>query len=314
MGLRLDQQFQWGDSPLQSDLRKFTQALELRFIPLESKLIDWKAAVDSLTSVGLDRLNTTLGPLLVRIQQAANLGFLVAIADNQTQTLVVNSPIGFFVTSEGKELFRPTPWLLISDNGDSTNWGLGQLQIYNEVTGELTVTMRYAAKTQAGTSWSISDNSGVIPVINAALSDAIDARDAAVAAEATVTASIGDLEELIAIVQSGPVISVAGHAGAVTLGVADIVGLTDALAAKAVGTEVSSALAGKQTASAKLTTMAGVTWAADNLLLLTGPTSCGTIALSAFIKSLLDDAEPAGGADDARDCQGQLGRGQDRNR
>ena len=288
---RLDQNFQWGRSPLQSELRRLMGVLEPRFGSLERHIVDWEAAVDAITNVGLQRVNDTLGPLLERLQQASDTGFMVIAANDQPQTLIVDDVLGFQATSDGYQVFQPTEYLLIVDSDDETNWGMLEVQSWVKNTGELSAKVKFAAKEQSGNSWIISCNAAIWQAMHDLLNAAVAAKEAAEAAEQTTADQVEILEGLIEVLQSGPVTSVAGKSGVVTLGMADIVGLVTALATKSDVSYVNSLAASKQDASAKLSALAGLSWSVDKLIYLTGAYAVATSALTAFARTLLDDAD-----------------------
>ena len=138
---RLDQQFPWVDDPLQSELRRLMSTLEPRFVNLENQIVNWEAAVQNITTLGIDRVNEVLGPLLTQLNEAAQLGFLVAYATDFENTMEEGEPFGIVVNSDGKELFTPTPQLTIMDIDNEANWGTATLQSYDKLTGDLTVTI-----------------------------------------------------------------------------------------------------------------------------------------------------------------------------
>jgi hypothetical protein len=296
---RLDQSFPWAHSPLQTDLRRLMSALEPRFQKLEGFIPDWETAVDQITSVGINRVNETLGPLLEQLEQAANLGFLVAYATNQDNTMVQDEPFGIIINSEGKELFFPTPFLLIQDTEDADNWGIAELQSYDNVTGELTVTMLYVNVVgQPSENWAVADSAGVFPAMLEIQTDVNAKHAEVVQAQEDFADDLATLQTLIESLQSGAVVSVAGKSGVVTLVVADVSGLQTALdnlaavdATKATTTYVNTAVAAKQDASAKLTSLSNLTWGADLMPYFTSTSAIATATISSFIRTLLDDAD-----------------------
>jgi hypothetical protein len=238
---------------------------------------------NTLVATGLSRVNDVLGPLLLQLQAAAQYGFLVANAVGPTASLTVGIDIQFTVTSQGKSVFTPTPWVLATDNLDSTNWGLLSLNAYSPTTGVFAGHCVYATKTQASTQWTLSCNSAVITAMMNLLASAQTAANTAVAAESSVVNSIGDLQTLINIVSAGPVASVAGKTGAVTLATSDIIGLDTALLGKASVASLSS----KQDNSALLTAFATLTFATDKLAYSTGSASLGITGFTALARALL---------------------------
>lgn len=256
-----------------------------------TRMDGYDAAVTNLVSVGLQRINDTLGPLLTVLQSAAQTGFLVASADGLSKSLTAGVDVEFDITSVGKEIFTPTPFLLAVDDTDSTNWGILSLTAYSGTTGVLAAHCVSASKTAASSSWTISANSALIPSMATMLSQATSARDAAVAANASVEGIMGDLNALVAAVQAGPVATVAGRTGAIVLAISDIIGLVDALASKASITAMTAGLGSKQDSSSILASLAGLSLAADKLIYATGVGTLSTSALTAFARTILAAAD-----------------------
>lgn len=190
---------------------------------------------DRLVALGLNRVNEVLGPLLARVQAASENGFLVAtsaspltVTAGLQTTLVIDDPAQ-------RDLFTPTPYVLLSRQADSTEQDYAILCVdgYDRATGGLAfevVLVNGAIGSAMHNDWVISATAGIsVAVLEAAASvqetlalaqqAATDAAEAAQAAEA--------------VLASGPVTSVNGRQGAVVLGMSDIAGLISALAAKA---------------------------------------------------------------------------------
>lgn len=290
-GIRLDQDFEWGKTPIQSELRRLMGALESRISPLENEVVNWEAAVQTLQDVGLARLDETLGPLFERLLQASSLGFLTVQAAGLERSLTEGETLNILATSSGYQLFTPTPSLLIVDDNDSDNWGMLRLLQYVSNTGELSGTVIYASKTQTSDSWTISCNSAVWPLMLQTLQEALGAQEQAQSAVSLVNETIVTINQLLAAVANGPVVSVAGQTGEVILGISDITGLVSALADKATTTALNSGLASKQNASAKLTAIVNLVWGADQLLFMTGVGSVGSSNLTPDARALLSKAQ-----------------------
>lgn len=247
--------------------KRFT-ALYTALSNLDARVSSFEATQNSLVQLGLTRINTILGPLLTTLQEAADLGFLQCKAIGLAESLVIGEAEGFRVT-EGAALFTPTPYLLVQDTEDSDNWGVCSLDEggWTKETGDLALHTVYANKPYtASTSWVISSSSGVLPAMRTMLMQVVAIRDALTALQASISGDVATLEALIAIVQSGPVVSVAGRTGAITLSQSDVSGLVDALAAKAATSWVTTQLAGKQAAHAKLDALVNSSFTAGNLL------------------------------------------------
>lgn len=297
---RLDQNFPWDRSPLQKELRRLMGVLEPRLKTLENQVVDWEAAVDKITSVGINRVNETLGVLLGRLQLAVDVGFMVIQAAEQPQTLVEDAILGFEATSEGSELFQPTKYVLIVDDDDHTNWGMLEIQSWIKNTGELSTKVVYAAKEQSGSNWTISCNAAVWQAMRDLLDAAVAAKDSAEALVSQFSDDLATLQVLISGLEEFGVVSVQFAGGDVQNGIvsinpviADISGLQTAIDAKAATTYVNTQLAGKQDASAKLDAIVNLTWTADRITYSVGVNGLDTTPLTAFARTLLDDADQA---------------------
>jgi hypothetical protein len=217
----------------------------------------YDVAEQNLVNLGLANINSTLGPFLTTLQQAAQLGFLVAQADGTTASLTVGQPFELVLTSNGASLFTPTIWLMAMDVSDNTNWGVLELVSWVQEDLNLSTTCIYASKTKASVSWQVCCGSGVLNAmvndLNAANTAAANAQTAASSAQtnANYVQSVANT-----ISTSGNVISVAGKAGTVTLVEGDIANLTSDLGARPTTSYVNSAIAGLQTHSANLDQLA----------------------------------------------------------
>lgn len=246
----------------------------------------YDSTVNTLVSAGLTQLNTVMGPYLANIQAAAQLGFLTIAATGVSVALTQGNSATFVATSGGP-LFTPTVFLLASDNTDATNWGLLQVTEWTVASNTLVANVVYSTKIQASNNWSISANAAVIPVIQALVTLAQNASASAVDAYASVESAISALEGLAAAISAGPVASVCGYTGTVTLITSDIGGLTDALATKASLTALSNGLATTQPSNTLLSSLAGLTLTANQLIYATSSTTLAAASLTTFGASLL---------------------------
>ena len=71
------------------------------------------ASTDQLVQLGLARINEILTPTLLHVQQAAELGFLVAVSNTEMELISGQQPT-FELTPGTREMFTPTPFLTIS--------------------------------------------------------------------------------------------------------------------------------------------------------------------------------------------------------
>ena len=259
---------------------------------LDTEVSSFGQTENTLIQIGLDRLNETLGPLLSTLQLAAQLGFLVCRSIGDNHSLVGGEFVGWHIT-EGAELFTPTHFLLALDETDYTNWGLLSVDPdgWHAITGELSTHVVYSSKVKTSTQWQIAASAGVLPAMEDMLEDANAAKVICQTAEATVTAEMAELQDLINALQTGAqVVSVNSKTGVVALAIADIPLLVGELAAKASITYVNTQTAGKQSSSAKLDALVNLTLAANKLIYATGSATLGTLDVSEYAKTLLDDA------------------------
>src|ERR1035437_1804805 len=192
-----------------------------------------------LVNLGLTQVNSVLGPILTQLQAVAGgTGFLVADSGT-TATLIAGDSQAFTLSdSAAWAIFMPTPFLTVLDKTNSANYASLQLNSYNKTTGVLDANILYVhgGSSITSSSWTIACSGASLAVVEeAAASATASAGEAAASAGtassdlATVMAQIAALELAIA---SGPVASVAGRTGIITLSVSDVVGLISALGAK----------------------------------------------------------------------------------
>ena len=194
------------------------------------------------------------------MQEAAQLGFLVGEADlTVPMALTVGQQFDVALTNQGASLFTPTTWLTVMDVNDSTNWGLLQLISWVQQDLNLSTMCIYASKTQLSNNWQVVCGAGVLPETLDAMNAAAASAASAANSLATLESIIGPLNALAAEIASGPVSSVAGKTGNVTLVESDIAGLVADLTARPLSTFVTSQLAGKQNSSTTLTALAALT-------------------------------------------------------
>lgn len=224
-------------------------------------------AADTVVSLGLTRIDEVLTPALTKVQAAADLGFLVATSSSSLQLTLSSTPTFALDSDDASDLFVPTPLMTVQREGDPTMYATISLGTWNSTTRAFDCTVLSVAggiENAAYTDWVIAAGSGVLPAV-ATHATNVAADAAQVAADKAYVAGVAlDIE-------SGPVVSVAGKTGAVTLAIADIASLQTSLNAKLntssftghthLQTDVDglvSALAGKQPLDSDLTALAGL--------------------------------------------------------
>ena len=207
--------------------RRFRLIVEL-LASFRSEIERQGASTDELVQLGLARINEILTPTLLHVQQAAELGFLVAVSNTEMDLIVGQQPT-FELTLGTREMFTPTPFLTISRaaEGAEDEFAIAKLLTYNKTNGGLSVEIISVTNVSGvHDDWVISASSGLpIAVASAAVQVALDADQ--VAADRLV------VEGVVAAIEAGPVISVAGKTGAVSLTIGDIANLITTLAGKA---------------------------------------------------------------------------------
>jgi len=189
---------------------------------------------DSLVSLGLVRVNEVLGPLLAKVQAASEEGFLVAESATSVQLSVGLQTTLEITEGWPRDLFQPTPYVMLSRQGGGVDdWALFSVTEYNRENGGLAgevVAVNGTIDAAAHDDWVVSATAGIAKTVMETAVAAQAATDTAVAAAATAEQAAADAE---AILDSGPVSSVNGQTGVVSLGVGDIPDLTTYLGQKA---------------------------------------------------------------------------------
>src|SRR5262252_1160926 len=267
-------------------------AIYNEFADIDGRMSIYDAQVADLVAVGLQRVNDLLGPMLAKIQQASNLGFLQCQSIGTSISLIAGNAEGFRVT-EGADLFNPTPFLMVMDITDETNWGIVSVDAggWTPSTGDLATHCVYCTKTQASTQWYISCSAAQLPAMYDLINQAQTAVTTCNNDVAAMNSAMVTINAALAAIAAGPVVSVAGRTGVVVLAEADITGLVADLAARPLATAVTAQVAGKQNQSAKLDAIAAMTWAAGSLLLATSPTVIGSLAISTFMQTMLGNID-----------------------
>ena len=121
------------------------QVLDQRLRSLEPFTPSWEAAVNELRTFGLARLNDAIVPTLERVQQLAEIGFL--IADSSTSLTLVQDADATFIINAGakRDLFIPTPFLVATRDANVTDYATLRTKSYDADTGTLVATVKTIA-------------------------------------------------------------------------------------------------------------------------------------------------------------------------
>jgi hypothetical protein len=252
-----------------------------------SRMDGYDAAEANLVNLGLANINSVLGPFLTTLQQAAQLGFLVAQADGRSLSLTLGQPFDMILTSNGASLFTPTQWLMVMDINDSTNWGVLSFDSWVKEDLNLAAHCIYASKTKASSSWQVTCGSGILNAMindmNVATSAASSAQSAATTAQnaaTTVTNALGQIG-------SAGVQSINSKTGFITLlAEGDIANLSADLAARPTTTYVNNAITGLQPRSTNLDSLAAAAITAFGLALFSAANSAAALTTLGAVGSV----------------------------
>lgn len=206
---------------------------------------------DRLVTLGLNRVNEVLGPLLSKVQAASENGFLVATSTTPL-TISLNLEATLEIDEAYRYIFQPTPYVVLTRQVEGTpeDWATLYVQAYSHENGGLAFKVVQAAgNIGAGeySDWVISASAGVSVAVLETAAGVEAALTLAEQAALDAQAAADVAEQVLA---NGPVASVNGQTGVVSLGMSDIPNLTTTLGGKADsnhGHQI-SAISGLQTA------------------------------------------------------------------
>jgi len=192
-------------------------------------------ATDRLVTLGLNRVNEVLGPALAQAQAAAVSGFLVA-----TSTTPLSLSVGLETTlavdnTPARPLFAPTPYVILSRQADEAldDWAMLRVHAYDRSNGGLAFTVVAVHGALDGAEhadWVVSASAGLAQSILEVAAEVGATLTLAEEAAATAEAAAATAVQIIA---NGPVSSVNGKTGLVSLVMADIPNLVASIGAKA---------------------------------------------------------------------------------
>lgn len=189
---------------------------------------------DRLVSLGLNRVNEVLGPLLAKLQLASDVGFLVAESTTSV-TVSLDLETTFQIKEEFRDLFSPTPYLVLQRKASGTinDYAAFELQSYNRENGGLAGKVVFVSGdigAGAHSDWVISCSAGIAIGVMQSLLEVAESLGTLTTVAAEADAALATINSLVA---SGNVLSVNGKTGTVILTMSDISGLVTALASKA---------------------------------------------------------------------------------
>ncbi len=164
------------------------RTLELRFKRQEDREPSLDAALESLLEVGLNRIDETLAPAILSINEVAQLGFL--IAQSATSHTLSVGVINTWIVPAGpiRRNFAPGPLSIIQRTGDHDVWAILETQTYQSVAGSYAakvIAMSAGAIAEPGpwTDWVIGAPAGSTLAQMAMLEEGKAVRDVTVAAK-----------------------------------------------------------------------------------------------------------------------------------
>lgn len=111
---------------------------DTRLHALEQTDKSFEDEVIKFQTIGLDRVNQVLGPVLATVNQAAESGFLTALSSTPA-TLVVGQAVALDVRAEDRPLFAPAVWVAIAREDNPDDYAICQLDGYDRENGQLTL-------------------------------------------------------------------------------------------------------------------------------------------------------------------------------
>lgn len=202
---------------------------------LEQDIGKVSGASDKILTLGLARINEALSPALVKLSAAATDGFLVANSATSL-TPAADLEATLTITDDGaRGIFIPPPFVNLSRaaEGAEDDYATCRVESYDPDTGALEIVVVAVSASldgQTHSDWVVSASAGLAKMILEAVAS-VAANKAL--AEAAAASAAEDAAAVEGVVESGPVVTVNGKAGVVTIGIADIASLSAALAGKA---------------------------------------------------------------------------------
>lgn len=218
------------------------ELIDARLAVLEDTKASYETEAEKFTTIGLDRLNQVLGPSFLRLGRIAELGFLKANSTTP-ETLVVDEISTFVIDDlDQRELFHPSAFVTITRPNSQSDFAIGKVAAYVKTTGILDVEIKLIVGSAGPhASWEIITGSGVTLYMKA-LADAAKADRMAADAAAAAAIEAKNLTNAAALlIAGGPVSSVNGQTGAVTL-TAALVGAMSSAAGTALVQTVNTTL------------------------------------------------------------------------
>lgn len=219
-------------------LNKRYRLIAESIVAVNEEVTGLKQDSDNLINLGLARIDDVLGPALATVSKAAKSGFLSA-SSTTPLTITTGLETTFEITDQDERaLFAPTPYVVITRAGAASyeDWAILRADTYDRSNGGLAgriVAVSGAIGGGAYSDWIISASAGIAASILDFAVQATNTLQAAQQAEQVATDAADTIETIMA---DGPVSSVNGQTGEVSLGITDIPNLLTTLNGKALTT------------------------------------------------------------------------------
>jgi hypothetical protein len=197
--------------------------LDARIKALETYKPNFDALLEQLQQIGLQRITDGILPIYQRLASIEALGFLNAPIDTDTTANFAFGLIKVTIASDRRSAFTPSPWVAMVREANQNDYALARLVSYDRATGELDLEVTNLWGTSGAysdvTVWGVAG--GALSTLESAQQVATD-RAAVHIDRVAVDAAADTVTEAIAVIANGPVASVNGQHGSVTLNAANV--------------------------------------------------------------------------------------------
>jgi hypothetical protein len=197
--------------------------IDARLRALETYKPNFDALFAQLQEIGLTRIDAGLQPVYDRLRSMQARGFLNApIAAGATAAFALGQT-NVTIAADWRDAFTPSPWIAMVRAANATDYVYARVVSYDQTTGELALDIKNLWGNPGAysdvTVWGVAG--GALSALESAHATSAD-RAAVHADRAAVDAAANTVSEAVAVIASGPVASVNGQHGAVTLHAGDV--------------------------------------------------------------------------------------------
>jgi hypothetical protein len=218
-----DIDFQADKSASPERMNRAMANLDSRLRALETYRPNFDALLAELQQVGLNRITDGLLPVYQALRSIQTLGFLNAPIETGTTARFALGQTSVVISADRRGAFTPSPWVALMRDANATDYVLARKVYYDQASGELALEVANlwgVAGTYADvTVWGLAG--GAISALESALQVSAD-RAGVDADRAVVDAAAATVSAAVQVIASGPVATVNGQHGVVTLHAADV--------------------------------------------------------------------------------------------